>query len=197
MRSPGTRPAATGPLHPRSGPASAAGALLVAAVLVALAGCNPFADPPPCPKVSILKQTRHLTLYGDGPGRDDANVAFELELRNVDGQCDHDVDDEEGGGVEVTFALPIYATRGPAAETDRLSVPFFVAIADPSRQIVAKEVFTSELIFETDSANAQTVEEVEQWIPLGPGEIGARYETLIGFQLTQAQLEELRRLKEE
>ena len=197
MRSPGRRPAGSGHLYRRSVLASAAGTFLIAAVLVALAGCNPFADPPPCPKVSILKQTRHLTLYGEGPGRDDANVAFELELRDLVGECDHDVDDEDGGGVEVTFDLPIYATRGPAAETDRLSVPFFVAIADPSRQIVAKEVFTSELIFETDSANTQTVEEIEQWIPLGPGEIGARYETLIGFQLTAAQLEELRRPKEE
>ena len=94
---------------------------------------------------------------------------------------------------QVTFALPIYATRGPAAETDRLSVPFFVALADPGRQIVAKEVFTAEIAFDADGASAQTVEEIEQWIPLGPGEIGAGYETLIGFQLTPAQLEDTRR----
>ena len=197
VRSPGTRPAGTGPLYRRRSPARAAGALLVGAMLVGLSGCNPFADPPPCPKVSILKQTRHLTLYGEGPARDDANVAFALELRDLAGQCDHDVDDEEGGGVEVTFDLPIYATRGPAAETDRLSVPFFVAIAGPSRQIVAKEIFTAQLIFETGSTSTQTVEEIEQWIPLGPGEIGVGYETLIGFQLTAAQLKELRRPKEE
>ena len=193
MRSPATRPAGTGPLNRRRGVASAGGALFVAAVLLALAGCNPFADPPPCPKVSILKQTRHLTLYGEGPGRDQSDVAFELELLNVASDCDLDVDDEEGGGVQVTFALPIYATRGPAAETDRLSVPFYVALADPSRRIVAKEIFTAELAFDEDGASAQTVEEIEQWIPLGPGEFGLGYETLIGFQLSQAQLDELRR----
>ena len=162
-------------------------------MLVALAGCNPFDDPPPCPNVSILKQTRLLTLYGEGTGRDDADVAFELELRDVAARCDLNVDDEAGGGVAVEFALPIYAIRGPAAGTDRLSVPFFVALADPSRRIVAKEVFTAELAFEDDGASALTVEEIEQWIPLGPGEFGLGYETLIGFQLTQAQLDELRR----
>ena len=173
--------------------AAAGGTALAAALLVALAGCNPFEDPPPCPRVNVLKQTSQLTLYGDGPGRDDANVAFALEMRGVAADCDHDVDDEEGGGVEVEFALPIFATRGPAAETDRLSVPFFVAIAGPGRQIVAKEIFTAQIVFEDDSASAQTVEEIEQWIPLGPGEYGLGYETLIGFQYSAAQLEELRR----
>ena len=124
-------------------------------------------------------------------------MAFELSLRNVASDCDYDVDDEEGGGVEVAFALPIHGTRGPAAGTDRVSVPFYVAIAAPGRRIVAKEVFSAQLIFEAGGARAQTVEEIEQWIPLGPGAIGAGYETLIGFQLTPAQLEELRRPKEE
>ena len=178
----------------RRGVSSAGGAVLAAAALVILAGCNPFADdPPPCPRVSVLKQTSQLTLYGEGPGREQSDVAFELQLRDVAADCDHDVDDEEGGGVEVEFALPIYATRGPAAETDRVSAPFFVAIADSSRQIVAKEVFRAEIVFEDDAADAMTVEEIEQWIPLGPGEFGLGYETLIGFQYTAGQLEELRR----
>ena len=177
----------------RRAPVRAGGALLVAGALIALAGCNPFADePPPCPTVSILKQARAVTFYGDGPGREDADVAFGVALGTVATDCDYDLGDR-GGGVEVTFALPIRATRGPAAETDRLSVPFFVALTDPSRQIVAKEIFTAEIAFEADSASARTVEEIEQWIPLGPGEIGARYETLVGFQLTPAQLEEFQR----
>ena len=176
----------------RRAPVRAGGLLLATALVVALAGCNPFADPPPCPRVSILKEARVLTLYGDGPGREAPDVAFELELRNVASDCDYDLDDS-GGGVEVTFSLPIRATRGPAAGSDRVSAPFFVALADPSRQIIAKEVFTAEIVFEADSANARTVEEMEQWIPLGPGEIGARYETLVGFQLTPAQLEDSQR----
>ena len=187
------RPAGTGPLHRRRGPAGVGGAVLVAALLVSVAGCSTFDDPPPCPRVSILKQTSLLTLYGEGPGRDDVDVAFELALRDVASDCDLNVDDEAGGGVAVTFALPIYATRGPAAETDRLSVPFFVALADPGRQIVAKEVFTAEIAFDADGASARAVEEIEQWIPLGPGEFGLGYETLVGFQLTPAQLEDTRR----
>ena len=178
----------------RRAPERAGGVLLATALVVALTGCNPFADPPPCPRVSILKEARLLTLYGDGPGREAPDVAFDLELRNVASDCDYDLDDS-GGGVEVTFALPIRAVRGPAAESDRLSVPFFVALADPNRQIIAKEVFTAEIAFEANSASARTVEEIEQWIPLGPGAYEAGYETLVGFQLTAVQLEESQRPK--
>ena len=164
-------------------------------MLVAGAGCNPFAtdDPPPCPRVSVLQQTRLLTLYGDGPGRDLSDVAFELELRDVAGDCDQDLDEDEGGGVAVAFALPIHASLGPAARSDRVSVSYFVALTDPSRRIVAKEVFTTEIVFAGSGPRARTVEEIEQWIPLGPGETGAGYETLVGFQLTPDQLEDTRR----
>ena len=173
----------------RCHPARLAAPLLGAALLVALAGCGVFDDPPPCPGVNVLQQARQLTLYREGPGRDPTDVAFEVELAKARADCDHDIDEEEGGGVEVTFSLPIRATRGPAAETDQLSVPYFVALVDGSREIVAKEVFTAEIAFEDAISRAQTVEEIEQWIPLGPGETGAAYETLVGIQLTPAQLE--------
>ena len=172
--------------------------LLGAAVLAVLAGCGLIDDPPPCPGVSILDQARLLTLYRDGTGRDLTDVAFEVELRNVSARCDLDIDEEEGGSVRVAFDLSIRATRGPAAwaaGTDRLSIPFFVALTDANRQIVAKEVFGAEIAFAATDMRARTVEAIEQWIPLGPGESGAAYETLVGIQLTPAQLEDARRRK--
>ena len=164
-------------------------------MLAVLAGCNPFDEPPPCPRVSILQQASSLTLYRDGPGRDPSDVAFEVELGHADINCGYDFDDDEGGGVAVAFAVPIGITRGPAAETDRLSVSYFVALTDPRRQIVAKEVFIAEIAFDGADQRVQAVEEIEQWIPLGPGESGTAYETLVGFQLTPAQLEHSRRRK--
>ena len=110
------RPAGTGPALRGRGLVRSGGALIVAAMLVVLAGCNPFDDPPPCPRVSILKQTSLLTLYGEGPGRDDVDVAFELALRDVASDCDLNVDDEAGGGIAVTFASP--STR-PAGRRPR------------------------------------------------------------------------------
>ena len=92
---------------PAPQPRGRARSVLAAALLVGTRRLQPVrAIRSPCPKVSVLKQTSQLTLYGDGPGRDDANVAFALEMRGVAADCDHDVDDEEGGGVEVDIRAP-------------------------------------------------------------------------------------------
>lgn len=172
----------------------AAFALLGAATLAAAAGCSSLTeDPPACPRVNVLQQARTLTLYGDGPGRDLSDVTFEIELRGLGGDCDYDVDEEEGGGVAVEFALAVHAARGPVARTDRVSMPYFVALLDARRQMVAKEVFTVEIAFEGSEVSVRAVEEIEQWIPLGPGEPGAAYETLVGIQFTPEQLEDSRR----
>ena len=162
-------------------------------MLVGLAGCSVFDEPPPCPRVSVLKQARAITFYGEGLGRDQSDVAFEVTFGNVDAGCDYDVDDDEGGGVEVEFTLPIRADRGAAAGTDRVSVPYFVALTDAARRIVAKEVFTAEIVFDGADTRASTVEEIQQWIPLAPGESGVGYETLVGIQLTPDQLEDSKR----
>ncbi len=169
--------------------------LLGAILPIALAGCGLFSDPePPCPGIVILEQARALTLYRDGPGRDLSDVTFEVELVTVASNCAYDIDDE-GGAVGMEFILLIRGTRGPAAEADAVSVPFFVAIADPERRIVAKEIFTADLAFGESRAWTQISQEIEQRIPLQSERLGPAYDTFIGFQLTRAQLEDARRLE--
>ena len=153
-----------------------------------------FGEPqPPCPGIAILEQARTLTLYRDGPGRDLSDVAFEIELATVAATCDYDIDDESGA-VGMEFILLIRGTRGPAAESDAVSVPYFVAIADPERRIVAKEIFTADLAFGEAGAWTQISQEIEQRIPLRSARLGPAYETFVGFQLTRAQLEDARGL---
>jgi hypothetical protein len=162
-----------------------------------LAGCGLFSDePPPCPAITIVDQARALTLYRDGPGRDLSDVTFEVELVNVVARCTYDIDDDGSGVVDMEFILLVQATRGPAAEAESVSVPYFVAISDPRRRIVAKEVFTVTLPFGEADVRTQVSDEIEQRIPLRPGAIGPAYETFLGLQFTRSQLEEERRLNE-
>ncbi len=183
----------TGTGRRQRSPAAFAAPLLGAAMLGALAGCGILDDSPPCPRVSVLQQARVLTLYGEGPGREEADVAFEVELREASERCDYAIDEDGSGSVEVAFSLPIRATRGPAATADSVSAPYFVALTDGGRRIVAKEIFTAEIAFDDEATGAETVEYVAQWIPLRPGESALAYETLIGIQYTEAQLEEAKR----
>lgn len=166
---------------------------LLAGAAALLAGCGLFEDEqPPCPRVAILDQAKVVTLYQEGVGRDLTDVTFEAGLAGVSGVCDYDFDDEDGDKVTVQFVLLVTATRGPAATADTVEVPYFVVIADPMRNVLAKRVFTAALDFPDHNVRAQKLEELEQIIPIAPQFVGRDYQVFVGLQFTREQLDESR-----
>lgn len=162
--------------------------------LLTLGACGLFEDPPPpCPRIAILGQANKLTLYRDGPGRDLTDVTFEVEVRDVAWACEYDFDDEEGDSVLMEYNVLISATKGPAADSNEVEVPYFVVIADPTQRITAKEIFNVKLEFEKNTVRAQAVEELRQTIPIAREFIGTDYDTFIGLQFTREQLQDQRR----
>ena len=166
--------------------------------LLALVGCGVFEDerPLPCPGVAVPERARVLTLYRDGPGRDLSDVAFEMALSVPAARCDYTVGDDGSGVVESALVVAVQGTRGPAAETDRVRAPFFVAVVGPAGRILAKEVFSADLAFDETAAGVRATQAIEQRIPLSVAARGPAYTVHVGFQLTRAQLEDARRAAE-
>ena len=134
-----------------------------------------------------------MTIYRDGPGRDLTDVAFEVSLVDLIGTCDYDMDDD-GGSVTLNYAVLMAATRGPAATTDRVEVPFFVALSDGAQNIWAKEVFRTVLVFDEFAVRISSFEEIRQVIPLRSTAEAEEFESFVGLQLTRGQLDDIRRL---
>jgi|TARA_B100000315_G_scaffold247724_1_gene276832 hypothetical protein len=167
--------------------------LALGAVCLLLSACGLFGDaPPPCPQVSIMDQAKRVTFYRPGPGRDLTDVTYEVEIRDIAFECDYDFDDI-GDNVELRLNILFVAQRGPAAEGGRVEMPYFSAVTDPSRRILAKKLFTVVLEFEGNAVRSQVVEELAQTIPFPPGADGSAYKSFIGLQLTPGQLEDLKR----
>lgn len=166
--------------------------------LLALAGCGVFEDgrPLPCPGVSVPERVQTLTLYRDGPGRDLSDVAFEMVLSVPTARCDYAVEEDGSGVVESALVVAVAGRRGPAAETDSVRAPFFVAVVGPEGRIRAKEVFAADLAFDETAAQVRASREIEQRIPLPAAAQGPAYVVHVGFQLTRAQLEDARRAAE-
>lgn len=159
--------------------------LVVPALLIAVAGCGLFRKPEtrPCPRVSILNEAGRVTQYRPGPGRDLIDVAYEAEIGPLRSQCRY-LENQLTVGTEVTFLVE----RGPAGGERTTSLPFFIAVTDNANNILAKEVFDTEVSFPTGLRQGQTVDEFEQSLMLKEGETGADYEIIVGFQLTEEQL---------
>jgi hypothetical protein len=167
--------------------------LALAAVSLVLASCNLFGSaPPPCPQVAIMDQAKKVTFYRPGPGRDLTDVTFEVAIRDLAYECSYDFDDD-GNSVTVNYNVLFVARRGPAAAADQVEVPYFSAVTNAARQILAKEQFTATLQFSGNEVRTQSVQELTQTIPFSPGVNIWDYHSFIGLQLTLAQLEESKR----
>ena len=164
--------------------------LLLAFAGLALAACGggEAVLAPPCPNISVLADTAEVTKFRSGLGRDLTDVVLEARITDYSGFCDTDLDDGAGGEVQVELRLLIEVARGPANGSRRGSYDFFVAIGDRERNILAKQVFTSEVEFEGNRNRLTAVEDLEQTIPLGAGELGDDYDIYVGFQLSEDEL---------
>jgi hypothetical protein len=165
-------------------------ATLLAAAAGVLAGCSLFRPPEKreCPRVSLLADAGQVTLYRPGPGRDLTDVVFEAKMEELKGACSYN-----GQRLRVQAKINIVAARGPAATGGKVNFPFFVAVTDSEQNVLAKQVFDSVIEIPDGRRRAGVFEEMEQIVLLNEGETGSDYEVIVGFQLSQEQLDRNRR----
>jgi hypothetical protein len=156
--------------------------LLLVAALAPLAACN--RTPPACPRASIIGEGASVTKFREGTGRDLTDVVAQAQIVDVAVECDYD-----RRGVDVALQVAIAATRGPADRSRVAEFDYFVAVADPQRNILAKEVFRVQFKFAPNEQRVGTVDEIEPRIPLKSRADGVEYQIIVGFQLTPEEIE--------
>lgn len=143
---------------------------------------------PSCPRVGILGDAQKATQYRPGPGRDLTDVTFQTELLDYNGECKFA---EKPASVTVHFILQVAATRGPAAAASEAQVPYFVAVVDRDRKVLARQAFTAHVPFKEGRRRVVVGEELEQTIPLD-GRSTSDIEVLVGLEVSHEQLEKNR-----
>ncbi|MFQ5958244.1 MAG: hypothetical protein ACE5LF_02635, partial [Alphaproteobacteria bacterium] len=139
-------------------------------------------------RVVTLGEAKKVTLFRSGPGRDLTDVRFEGDIANLVPSCEYDND----GFVDVDVAIEMVFSRGPAAEGDIGSYEYFVAITDPTDNIIAKRVFPMDVEFPSSALRVGVIEEVTQRIFFTPEPDASQHRIFVGFQLSREQLDYLR-----
>lgn len=162
---------------------------LVALPALLLAGCGslfgPSAPPPACPDARVVANLDRVTQYRPGEGRDLTDVLFEARIGDLAGECVYDDD-----ALRVAITIPIQIARGPANQERVVRLEYFSAIQAPDGAVVAKRVFPVEVTFEGNQSRALFTDALEQRIPLADLNQGPAYRVLLGFQLSEAQVQE-------
>ncbi len=163
--------------------------LLAPVGLLVLAGCTSLLQkepPPACPAVNVLAEAATLDRFSPGGGRDIIDKVFSARVEPAAIKCKY-VDDRAALEAELTVAVTL--EKGPAPMRRPLSVPYFVAILDRDRNILAKEVFEIPVTFPEGRRRNVLGDVIEQRIPLPSPDAVGDYRIVLGFQLTRAELE--------
>ena len=159
---------------------------VLAAVPVALfmAGCSSSEPPPPCPSVGTPSPLESFTQFEPAGGRDLTQVKFSGKFSGFQSTCEYD-----DTGVDVDLAIQMIVERGPADRDRQADLQYFVAVENGPGNLTAKHVFDVGIPFEGNSRRLARVEELQLRIPLPADLSFSKVRVLVGFQLTQEQVD--------
>lgn len=117
--------------------------LLVGPALVAGCARTPKQSDMACPMPAIVDGAQSASYANTGlipEVEDPSRVVYRATVLGFGGGCGHSGDD-----TVVRLILDLSAVAGPAYDGRPITFPYFVAVANPSGQIVDKQTFTASL----------------------------------------------------
>lgn len=158
---------------------SVAGGLLAAL----LAGCSSSGvSKLVCPMAMVAPDLGSYAAFGPGPGRNLSDILVGAKFEGVSNTCHRD-----DGGIGIETKIILNAVRS-SPDLHQSSVPFFVALVDAQRNIVAKKTFDLVVEFVPRQSFRKYQESITEHLPLSDTALGGNYAVVIGFQLTPDQL---------
>lgn len=139
-----------------------------------------------CPDATILANTAVLPAFDPAKGADPSSVVYTAAMSDVSTRCSYSKRDFEA---DARIVATVNARRPPGGEAVRYRVPFYVAVTNDG-QIVDKQVHWMDLEFargETNVIAHATVNSIV--VKVEKKKRSYEYHFLVGFQLTQAQIE--------
>lgn len=171
-------------------------ALTVFAAVLVLAGCqsvrNPLSapepNPGPCPNALALYDAHRLVqINGDDLAFE--NVGFTGEITNVVSRCRYS--DRDATPIDMEVGVRMAFGRGPAAEGSTHTYTMFVAVTGLDSVVMEKQVFPVTIEFRPGQDRVEVTEIFDPVeIPRANNDTsGVNFEVLVGFELTEDQLE--------
>lgn len=130
-----------------------------------------------CPQVGIMSDLSSVKFHVAGEQKSMGSLIAEAKLVDYEGACDY-----AKKGVTTDLKVSITVEKGPKLKKDVVKVKYFVAIANPHRDIIKKSVYETDVHFKKNQIMAGSLETLTQFIPLHPNEGAGGYEVLFGFQ---------------
>lgn len=157
---------------------------LVALAALGLAACSEFGPKSirySCPQATTVPDLQTIARVASSGKDEDVQTAG--RIASVVSSCK-----DEDGGVVTDLSIDFTALRtGPGVK--HIDLPYFVAIADATGNILGKQIFAIGLDFPGETATMKTTEKVTAHLPLKNPQLGDVYTIIVGFQLTRSEID--------
>jgi len=142
-----------------------------------------------CPQIVVVDELSALSEFADISRAEESNLISRVQMQAASSNCIYNAGTVRAD-VKLVFES-VLGQRGKAQNNDRpfFSYPFFVAVTDANNNILAKEVFAASMTYERDENRHTYYENLRQIIPIERRADGPKYKILVGFQLSDKQLE--------
>lgn len=165
--------------------------LLLCAAAATLAGCggarstSGLTNPAPCPQASVLfDASRVVELNGEARL---ANVGYTAEILGVRSLCRYG---EDGGPIDSDLEIDFAFGRGAAAQGNSHTYNYFVAVTRRDAAVIEKETFpisanfgNNTIVYDSDRISSIVIPRRDDNVS------GENFEIIVGFELTEDQIE--------
>jgi hypothetical protein len=140
----------------------------------------------PCPLLGALYEAARVVEFGAPDQERYANIAYTGEIEGVRGLCRYVDENPILETIEINMAFG----RGQAAEGQRKTYRYWVAVTRRGRAPIEKKYFDVDVRFRGHDPVVRQTERIERIvIPRASHEVsGENFEILVGFDLTPEQL---------
>ena len=162
-----------------------------AAVLALALGSCGGGPPPPqfvCPPPLTVQDADRITSFRAGAGRDPRDIAYEAVLVRAGSVCSLGKN-----AVEVTLAMIVAVSAGPAVTPGQTRVPYFVRVIDGSGNVRQGQDFTADFKLSAASPRGESREELSLSLPFGTINDLTGYRIAVGLKPTPEELNYNRR----
>ena len=140
----------------------------------------------PCPPVGWLYDVARYVQFADPSDETYTKIAYTAEITDVRSFCRYAGKDPLDAQLEIDFAFG----KGPAADKDSHTYPYFVAVTRRNGKVLAKEYYNVEADFNGKKLDGKTESFSKILIPrLDESIAGTNFEIVVGFDLSADQLE--------
>jgi hypothetical protein len=142
-----------------------------------------------CPSYYILEDAATLTQFQDGPGRDITDVLVKAQIGEMQLACLTKVDNKTDTGIMVIEISPVVAAEmGPANTSENATLPYFVVVTDPNKNILYREELKLNMSFKGNRTQViMLAPPTSVEIPITPKIRNDYHRIYGGFELTREQ----------